>query len=73
MSAVNGEPAESLPPAKCYELSEFGQMQKRIAELEAENKRLRDLVGKAFDKGYITWGDPEALKDLLKDNGLGEG
>lgn len=46
---------------------------KRIAELEAKNKKLIALIPEAFEKGYITWGNVEALKDFMQANGLEEG
>lgn len=56
------------------------ELSRRIAELEAENKRLRGLVGTAWNDGLCT-GFERALSaynankraEFLRVNGLGEG
>lgn len=58
------------------EVSPLCDARKRIAELEAENKRLRDLVGKAWEECWKAGRDEEdekSFEDFLHSNGLGEG
>lgn len=39
---------------------------KHVEELEAKNNKLIAFIPEAFEKGYITWGDVEALKDFVQ-------